>query len=454
MGNPHVLVIPYPSQGHVIPMMKLSQCLVKQGCRITFVNTEYNHKQLMNASAMKDGTGNGIRLVSVSDVLESSEERKQPEKVMKAIMQVMPQKVEELIDQVNESDDEEIACVLADYNVGWALEIADKKGIRRAAFRPNAATLMVLVLSIQKLIGDGIIDKDGTPTKKQMIKLSPNMPAMNTADFMWTCTGNMNLQKTIFKNTITNTRAMKLTNWLLCNSAYDLEPAAFTMAPEILPIGPIFAGNPPGDSAGNFWAEDFTCLKWLDQQPPQSVIYVAFGSSTFLEQTQFHELALGLELSNRPFLWVVRPGITYAVDDAYPKGFRHRVGGRGKIVDWAPQLKILDHPSVACFIIHCGWNSTMAALSKGGPLLCWNYIVDQFHNESYICDTWKVGLRLNRDERGIITPEEIKTKVEELVGNGKYSASALGLKELVMSSIKEGGSSYNNLMNFILWLKS
>lgn len=294
----------------------------------------------------------------------------------------------------------------------------------------------------------------GTPTKRQMIKLSPNMPAMNTADFMWTCTGSINLQKIIFKNTMRNTKATKLTNWLLCNSAYDLEPAAFTMAPEILPIGPLFVGNPPGDSAGNFWPEDLTCLKWLDQQQPQSVIYVAFGSSTFLDQTQFHELAFGLELCNKPFIWVVRPGITYTVDDAYPKGFRHRVSGRGKIVDWAPQLKILDHPSVACFISHCGWNSTIEALSCGIPLLCWPYIVDQFHNESYICDTWKVGLRLNKDERVIITPEEIKNKVEKLVGNGKYKASALAFKEMIMRSIKEGGSSYNNFNTFIEWLKS
>ncbi|KAJ0100329.1 hypothetical protein Patl1_21706 [Pistacia atlantica] len=105
-----------------------------------------------------------------------------------------------------------------------------------------------------------------------------------------------------------------------------------TKALGILPIGPLFASNLTRDPAGNFWPEDLICLKWLDQQPPQSVIYVAFGSSTFSYQTQFHELALGLELSNRPFLWVVCPGITYAVDDAYPKGFQHRVSACGKMV--------------------------------------------------------------------------------------------------------------------------
>ena len=36
------------------------------------------------------------------------------------------------------------------------------------------------------------------------------------------------------------------------------------------------------------------------------VLYVTFGSFTHFDQNQFHELALGLDLTNRPFLWVVR----------------------------------------------------------------------------------------------------------------------------------------------------
>ncbi|VAI22103.1 unnamed protein product [Triticum turgidum subsp. durum] len=51
-------------------------------------------------------------------------------------------------------------------------------------------------------------------------------------------------------------------------------------------------------------------LTWLDAQPAGSVVYVAFGSSGFLDATQFQELADGLALSGRPFLWVVRPKFT------------------------------------------------------------------------------------------------------------------------------------------------
>ncbi|KAK0596370.1 hypothetical protein LWI29_015012 [Acer saccharum] len=155
------------------------------------------------------------------------------------------------------------------------------------------------------------------------------------------------------------------------------------MNPKILPIGPLVASNRSGNSVGNFLPEDLSCLKWLDQQPTQSVIYVAFGSRTTFDQTQFEEFALGLELSNRPFLWVVRPDIANKLNDTNLEGFQDRVGSRGLIISWAPQQKVLEHPSIAYFFSHCGWNSTMEALSNGVPLLCWPFSTDQFLNEHY-----------------------------------------------------------------------
>ncbi|KAK0607841.1 hypothetical protein LWI29_021449 [Acer saccharum] len=219
---------------------------------------------------------------------------------------------------------------------------------------------------------------------------------------------------------VRNNISRKLTDWVLCNSSYSLEPAAFDTNPMIRPIGPLLASNRFGDTTGSFWPEDSTCLKWLDQQQSQSFI---------------------------PFLWVVRP-------DAYPAGFQDRVGANDLIVSWAPQQKVLEHQSVACFVSHCGWNSTMEGVSNGIPFLCWPYFADQFHNKSYLCDVWKVGLVFNRDERGIITRDEIKAKVEQLLlENSKYKANALNLKEKVMNSIK-GGESYCNFMNFVDWVKS
>lgn len=289
--------------------------------------------------------------------------------------------------------------------------------------------------------------------KKQVIKLSPDMPAMNTEEFVWACLGNKAMQKNVFELIVRNNKSSKLAEWLLCNSCYDLEPAAFTMASQILPIGPLLASNRlEEDFAGNFMPED-SCLTWLDQQATQSVIYVAFGSLAFFNPKQFKELALGLELSNRPFLWVVRPDMIHTENEAYLKELSDRVATQGQIVAWAPQQRVLSHHSIACFVSHCGWNSTMEGLGYGVPFLCWPYFADQFLNQTYICEIWKVGLGFVKDESGIITSREIENKVEQLLGNGEMKARALDIKKLVMNGIKEGGGSNKNFKDFVEWIE-
>lgn len=293
----------------------------------------------------------------------------------------------------------------------------------------------------------------GTIINKNMIQLSPTMPAMDPAEFAWARIGDRDTQKVIFDLIVTTAKFVKLADWIVCNSSDELEPGTFTLFPKFVPIGPLLASNRLAKQAGYFWPEDSTCLAWLDQQPPCSVIYVAFGSFTVFDQTQFQELALGLELTNRPFLWVVRPDITVDTEDAYPIGFKERIGTRGQIVGWAPQQKVLCHPSVACFLSHCGWNSTMEGVSNGLPFLCWPYFADQLLNESYICDVWNIGLGFNKDKRGIITQAEIKKKVDRLLGDMTFKERALDLKENTMMSIKEGASSNKNFSSFIEWMK-
>ncbi|KAL7256589.1 hypothetical protein ACSBR1_010513 [Camellia fascicularis] len=454
MGKPHVLAIPYPAQGHVLPMLELMQCLAKHGFKVTFVNTEFTQERVINALAGKDCIENHIHLISIPDGLKPWEDRNELGKLTEAIVQVMPGKLEELIEKINGSDNDKITCIIADQLLGWALDVAEKMQIKRVAFWPAAAALLALKFSIPALLDDGIINDNGTPTKIQMIQLSPTMPAICTSHLVWACIGDLTTQKIIFELNVRNNRSVQVADWLICNSTYELEPAAFSLFPNILPIGPLLARNRLGNSAGYFWPEDSTCLEWLDQQPANSVIYVAFGSFTVFNQIQFQELALGLEIANRPFLWVVRPDITDKNNDAYPEGFKERVATRGRMVGWAPQQKVLGHPSVACFLSHCGWNSTMEGLSNGIPFLCWPYFADQFLNQNYICDVWKVGLRFNHDESGIIKQEEIKDKVEQLLSNKTIKARALDLKEVATKSVKEGGCSHNNFNNFIEWLKT
>ncbi|XP_024978495.1 UDP-glycosyltransferase 83A1-like [Cynara cardunculus var. scolymus] len=447
----HVMVIPYPAQGHVIPLMEVARCIAINGLKVTFVNTEVTHKKIMSAcGSQKDGPNDLIQMVSIPDGMQPWEDRRDLGKLTESISRMMPTKLEELIEGINKTDNK-VTCIIADASLVWAIRVAKKMGIRSASFCSSAAAVMALIMSIQKLLEDEIIDRNGIPLKDQMIQLSTTMPFMDPAKFTWACVGNPATNKIIFDILILGTKeAAETADCIICNSTMELETGAFRLFPKMLPIGPLLATNRFLKQEGHFWKEDFTCLTWLDQQPVCSVIYVAFGSVTIFNQSQFEELAFGLELTNKPFLWAVRPETSGSMNGTiYPNGFMDRVGDHGKIVSWAPQQEVLSHPSVACFMSHCGWNSTMEGVSNGVPFLCWPYFADQFLNTTYICDIWKTGLGLKKDDSGIVTRGEIKSKVELLLSNKIIKENALNLKEKVGAE----RSSNKKLSEFIDWVK-
>ncbi|GLT48872.1 hypothetical protein SLA2020_224630 [Shorea laevis] len=82
---------------------------------------------------------------------------------------------------------------------------------------------------------------------------------------------------------------------------------------------------------------------------------------------------LGTEKSRLPFVWIIRnrPLVEgQMAQDILPPGFEERVSNRGFVLrGWAPQMRILAHPSIGGFLTHCGWSSTIEALGLGLPLI-------------------------------------------------------------------------------------
>ncbi|ESW11485.1 hypothetical protein PHAVU_008G034000 [Phaseolus vulgaris] len=442
MGRPHFLCLPLPIQGHVNPLMQFSLLLAKHGCKVTFVHTEFSHKRANTAGGDNKEEAQ-VELVTLPDGLDPQDDRSDVAKLLLSMKSTMPALLPKLIQDIDASDVEnKITCIIVTINMGWALEVGHKLGIKGALLCPASATSLASAASIPKLIQDGIIDSQGLATKKQEIQLSPTMPKMDTAHFPW-----RGFKKIFFDNLVQEMQTLELGEWWLCNTTYDLEPGAFSLSPKFLPIGPLVENS----NRSSFWEEDTACLEWLDQQPAQSVVYVSFGSLAVMDPNQFKELALGLDLLDKPFIWVVRPSNDGKENvNAYPDDFH---GSKGKIVGWAPQKKILSHPSLACFISHCGWNSTLEGICAGVPFLCSPCTTDQFLNRNYICDVWKIGVGLEKDESGIVSREEIRKKVDELLVDEDIKARSLKLKEMTIDNIQESGQSSKNLSFFMDWAK-
>ncbi|KAA8530836.1 hypothetical protein F0562_005540 [Nyssa sinensis] len=72
--KPHAVLVPFPAQGHVNPLMQLAKLLHSRGFHITFVNTEFNHKHLVRSKGLDSSKGlPNFRFKTIPDGLPSSD---------------------------------------------------------------------------------------------------------------------------------------------------------------------------------------------------------------------------------------------------------------------------------------------------------------------------------------------------------------------------------------------
>lgn len=166
---------------------------------------------------------------------------------------------------------------------------------------------------------------------------------------------------------------------------------------------------------------DHKLAKWLDQFKSGSVIYCAFGSQCILEKGQFQELLLGLELTYMPFMAALKPPMgAKTVEEALPEMFEERIGKRGVVYGgWVQQQLILEHPSVGCFITHCGSGSLSEALVNKCQLVLLPYFGDQIINARMMSVSMKVGVEVEKGEQdGLFTRESVCKAVRTVMEEG------------------------------------
>ncbi|MED6175546.1 Cyanidin 3-O-galactoside 2''-O-xylosyltransferase FGGT1 [Stylosanthes scabra] len=150
---------------------------------------------------------------------------------------------------------------------------------------------------------------------------------------------------------------------------------------------------------------------WLGKFKPGSVVYCAFGSETGLQQNQFQELLLGLELTGLPFLAALKPPTGFdSIEEALLEGFKERVEGRGVVYGgWVQQQLVLEHPCVGCFITHCGSASITEALVNTCQIVLLPRLgADHVINARMMGMKLKVGVEVEKgEEDGLFSKESV-----------------------------------------------
>ncbi|CAN6339590.1 unnamed protein product [Urochloa humidicola] len=225
----------------------------------------------------------------------------------------------------------------------------------------------------------------------------------------------------------------------------------FAVGPAVRPLGAIQHRNANEAQIHLFKHDETNYMEWLDAQLEKSVIYLSFGSLLSYTKRQAEEILHGLQNHGQPYLWVVRKeGRAEEVDFCLREVVK---ADKGMLVEWCDQQKVLSHPSIGCFVTHCGWNSTIEAIVSGVPMLAVPTWSDQPMNAFLVEKEWRVGIRAERDEEGVLTREELASCLDLLMGGGEKAmqirSNANNLKERAHEAVASDGPLETSIQNFI-----
>ncbi|XP_044498648.1 UDP-glycosyltransferase 74F2-like [Mangifera indica] len=445
----HVLVIPYPRQGHINPALQLAKRLASKGLKTTIAITKFIFKTIqpqppssLQFETISDGfdeRGRFAEAVSVHDYLQKMEA-------------AGSKTLAELITKYKNSSNP-IDCIVYDTFLPWALEVAKQFGLLGAAF----FTQTCAVNYIYYLVYNGLLKVPVSSTAAPVsITGLPLLEPQDLPSFVYVA-GEYPDYFEMLLGQFSNTDKA---DFLLVNTFYELEDEVVNtmhkICPALLTVGPTIPSfyldnrieNDKDYDLDLLKTDKTICIDWLNARPKGSVVYVSFGSISSLSHKQMEELAWGLKQTDFHFLWVVRD----SEDLKLPKGFIEETTNKGLIVKWSPQLAVLSNEALGCFFSHAGWNSTIEALSLAVPMVVMPLWTDQPTDAKLVQDVWKVGIRVVVEENGIVTRDEIEKCVRKVIVGEKAREMKLNAekwRKLAIEAVSEGGSSDKNIDEFV-----
>ncbi|XP_058740298.1 UDP-glycosyltransferase 73C6-like [Vicia villosa] len=472
---PHFVLFPFIAQGHIIPMIDIAKLLAQHGAIVTVFTTPKNASHFSSVLSRVVSSGLQINLVTLNfpskqvglpDGCENFDMVTISNDTMYSLfhaVSLLQKPAAELFDKLSPKPN----CIISDFSIPWTSQIAETHRIPRISFHGFSCFCLHCVLKVHSSKSLESVNCDSEyfsvpdiPDKIQVTK--EQMPLVAIEE---------QRQLKEFAEKISDAE-MKSYGEII-NSFEELEKEYVNgykkeRNDKVWCVGPVSLCNKDGlDKAerGNIASiSEYNCLKFLDLHKPKSVVYVCLGSLCNLVSSQLIELALGLEETKMPFIWVIRDGTNKTqelekwISD---EKFEERNQGRGLLIrGWAPQVMILSHPSIGGFLTHCGWNSTLEGISVGVPMVTWPLFGDQFFNEKLVTQVLKIGVSLGvkvvmqfgeEEKIGVVVKKEsIKEAICRVMDEGDQDSKerrerVSELSEIAKKTVEKGGSSYINM---------
>lgn len=472
--KPHFVLVPLVAQGHMIPMVDMARLIASRGATVSLITTPVNAARIRSVIDRVAADKLPIRFVELNfrcaeaglpegcenvDLVPSKE-------LFKPFFLGLDLLQEPLEAYIREAKPA-ASCMIVDYCNSWASEVARRLDLPRMIFHGPSCffSLSVYSLRVHKVY-EGVDEFEPVvvPNLPQRIEITRAQAPGWFASNDWE-----DVRKRAEDEEAT-------ADGFIENTFHDLEPEIVeryskATGKPVWPIGPLCLCNKDVASKAIRGKEssidEHQLLSWLDSMEPKSVVFVSFGSLVRMKASQLIEIGIGLEASNRPFIWVIKDAdrSTAEFEKWMAEGFEERVRDRSlMITGWAPQVAILSHPSVGGFVTHCGWNSILEAVSTGVPMITWPHFADQFLNEKLIVEVLKIGVAIGvkvpfylaKEDEALVKSVELANAISSLMDGGEEGERRRErvekLGENARRAMEEGGTSYENLTRLIEYI--
>ncbi|KAL5711888.1 7-deoxyloganetin glucosyltransferase [Ranunculus cassubicifolius] len=461
--QPHAVCIPYPAQGHINPMLNLAKLLHHRGFHITFIYTEYNHKRLLKSRGPNSLNGlPDFQFKTIPDGLPPSDDIDATQSIPDLCESTSKNCLLPFRDVVSDLKKDlslpPVSCIVSDGIMSFTLAVARELDIPVILLWTTSVCGFMGYLQFPYLVQNGLIPlKDKSYETNgyldALVDWIPGVKDIHLRDlpsFIRTTDPNAMMTHFVLGEI---ERASKVSA-IVFNTFQELEDQVLSAIkhklPPIYTIGSLhLLINQVTDKAGlgslgsNLWKEE-ECLQWLDTKAPNSVVYVNFGSITVMTLNQITEFAWGLANSKQTFLWAIRPDLVSGDTAMLSQEFIAETKERGLLASWCPQEQVLNHPSVAGFLTHSGWNSTLESVCSGVPMICWPFFAEQQMNATYTCVHWGIGMEIDTN----VKRDQVESLVRELmegIEGKKMRMKAMEWKRKAVEAVAPGGTSYVNM---------
>ncbi|CAN1134488.1 Gallate 1-beta-glucosyltransferase 84A23 [Linum perenne] len=437
----HVLLVCFPGQGFVNPFLRLANLLRSHGVLVTFcINQTTGHK-MKPPSRIPSDNKTAIQFEFFDEGLDEEQINVTPlDEFMNRLEETGRKALPEIIEKHSQKG-HPVSCIVSNPFQAWASDVAASLDIPTAIFWIQSCASFSTYYHCCKKLAHFPTEED--PESDVVLPHMPVLKHDEIPSFLHPTTPDPFLATAVFDQFSYLDKVF----CILMETFQELEPEIIRHVSKfhgnIKPVGPLCLTGKIG--GGDLMEVDDDCIEWLDGKGESSVVYVSMGSLLSMSPTQREEFAYGLINSGLSFLWVDRPEGSDRV--VYPNGLDER----GKVVKWAPQQEVLSHHAVACFVTHCGWNSTIEAVSAGKPVVTFSQWGDQALDAKFLVDVFEVGVKMGVTMELVKRDDVERCLVEVTMGEKAkmLRKNAAKWKKKAEEAVAEGGSSNRNVVEFV-----